>query len=58
MELQHDFDESGIAFPLPMQEPEKVDLLRQEVGLEPLSEATKRIQERQNAIMRNRETND
>lgn len=55
---QHDFDESGIAFPLPMQQPEKVDLLRQEVGLEPLSEATKCIQERQNAIMRNREPND
>jgi hypothetical protein len=40
-----------------MQEPEKVDLLRQEVGLDPLSEATKRIQERENAIRRNREMN-
>jgi hypothetical protein len=54
---QHDTDENGIAFPLPMKEPEKVDLLRQEVGLEPLSEATKRIQERQNTIRSNRETN-
>ncbi|MGA7145632.1 MAG: DUF6624 domain-containing protein [Desulfobacterales bacterium] len=43
---QHDFDENGTAFPLPIAEPDKVDILRQEMGLEPLSEATKRIQER------------
>jgi hypothetical protein len=52
---QHDIDENGIAFPLPMQEPERVDSLRQEVGLDPLSEATKRIQDKENAIRRNRE---
>jgi hypothetical protein len=51
---QHDIDENGIAFPLPMKDPEEVDLLRQEAGLEPLSEATKRIQERENAIRCNR----
>ena len=51
---QHNIDENGIAFPLPMQEPEKVDLLRQEVGLDPLSVATNRIQEREIAIRRNR----
>jgi len=54
---QHDTDENGIAFPLPIKEPEKVDILRQEVGLEPLSEATERIQGRQNAIRGNREKN-
>ena len=53
--IQHDIDENGIAFPLPMQEPEKVDSLRQEVGLDPLSEATKCIQDKENAIRRNRE---
>jgi len=54
---QHDIDENGIAFPLPMQEPENVDVLRQEVGLDTLSEATKRIQERENALRRNRSFN-
>ena len=54
---QHDIDENGLAYPLPIQEPEKVEALRKEVGLEPLSEATNRIQERQNATRRNRETN-
>ena len=53
---QHDTDKNGVTFPLPIQEPEKVDLLRRGIGLEPLSEATKRIQERQNATRRNRET--
>ena len=48
---QHDFDENGIAFPLPIAEPDKVDLLRREVGLEPLSEATKRIQDRYRPVI-------
>lgn len=51
---QHDFDENGTAFPLPIAEPEKVDILRQEMGLEPLCEATKRIQERYRAVVKNR----
>lgn len=43
---QHDFDENGIAYPLPIREPDKVEQLRREIGLEPLSEATQRIQAR------------
>jgi hypothetical protein len=53
---QHDIDENGVVLPLLIKDPEKVELLRQEIGLEPLLEATKRIQERQNAIRSNRET--
>lgn len=52
---QHDFAENGIAFPLPIAEPDKVDTLRREIGLEPLSEATKRIQERYRPVITNRE---
>ncbi|RFA26587.1 hypothetical protein CAI21_16620 [Alkalilimnicola ehrlichii] len=48
---QHDFDENGIAFPLPIAEPGKVDLLRRDIGLEPLSEATKRIQDRYRPVI-------
>lgn len=42
---QHDFDEMGRAFPLPIAEPDRVDALRESVGLGPLYEATQRIQE-------------
>lgn len=42
---QHDFDEYGVAHPLPIAEPDKVDMLRKDMGMGPLSEATKRIQE-------------
>lgn len=42
---QHDFDDNGIAFPLPITDPDKVDTLREAVGLGPLAEATARIQE-------------
>lgn len=42
---QHDFDENGLAHPLPIAEPDKVDVLREEMGLGPLAHATKRIQE-------------
>jgi hypothetical protein len=52
---QHDFDENGTAFPLPIAEPHKVDVLRQEMGLEPLAEATKRIQERYRPAANNQE---
>lgn len=45
---QHDIDGNGMAYPFPTAEPERVDALRTEVGLEPLREATKRIQERHN----------
>jgi len=41
---QHDFDEKGRAYPLPIAEPDKVDKLRESLGLGPLSEATERIQ--------------
>ncbi len=54
---QHDIDENGTAYPLPIEEPEMVETLRKEVGLEPLSEATKRIQERHNTIVANRGKN-
>jgi hypothetical protein len=52
---QHDIDNNGKAFPLPIKNPENVDALRKEMGLEPLSEATKRIQERHNTIISNHE---
>jgi len=51
---QHDIDENGVAHPLPMEDPQRVDILRKELGLEPLSAATRRIQERHNATMANR----
>jgi hypothetical protein len=54
---QHDIGENGIAYPLPIKEPEKVETLRKEVGLEPLSDATRRIQERYNITMANRREN-
>ena len=54
---QHDVDRNGAAFPLPMENPIEVDNLRREMGLGILAEATKRIQERENAVRRNREAN-
>lgn len=51
---QHDVDEHGIAFPLPIEKPSEVDCLRREMGLGTLTEATSRIQERVNTIRRNR----
>ena len=54
---QHDVDENGTAFPLPMENPAEVDNLRREMGLEALAEATTRIQERVNTIRRNRKAN-
>lgn len=54
---QHDIDENGVAYPLPMEDPQRVDILRKELGLEPLSEATQRIQERHNATIANRSKN-
>jgi hypothetical protein len=54
---QHDVDENGIAHPLPIEDLEKVETLRKEVGLEPLSDATRRIQERHNITVANRREN-
>lgn len=54
---QHDIDANGVAYPLPINEPEKVDTLRNDIGLEPLSDATRRIQERYNRTLANRENN-
>lgn len=55
---QHDIDENGIAFPLPIENSDIVDSLRESVGLGPLSEATDKIQERHNQTMKNRNAND
>lgn len=55
---QHDIDESGIAFPLPIENPDIVDSLRESVGLGSLSEATDKIQERHNLTVKNRNSND
>jgi len=52
---QHDIDENGVAYPLPIENPEKVEELRKEIGLESLPEATRRIQERHNTTVSNRE---
>lgn len=52
---QHDVDENGTAFPLPIENPSEVDYLRMEMGLGTLAEATSRIQEMANTIRRNRE---
>ncbi len=52
---QHDIDANGIAYPLTIEKPEKVEALRKELGIEPLSVATKRIQERYNTSLSNRE---
>ena len=51
---QHDIDEAGMAYPLPIAEPEKVEALRKEVGLGSLSDATRRIQDRHNTTVANR----
>lgn len=52
---QHDVDEHGIAFSLPMENPEDVDNVRREMGLGTLAEAKSRIQEMADTIRRNRE---
>jgi hypothetical protein len=54
---QHDVDENCIAFPFPIENPGEVDMLRREMGLDTLAEATTRIQERANVIRHNREAN-
>lgn len=54
---QHDIDENDIAYPLPIENPDNVNYLRREVGLDELSEATRRIQERHNTTMGNRKNN-
>ncbi|SCZ58495.1 DUF6624 domain-containing protein [Thiohalomonas denitrificans] len=52
---QHDFDENGVAYPLPMADPGKVDKLREEMGMGPLAQATKRIQEAYQPMIKNRD---
>ena len=54
---QHDIDKNGNAYPLPIEKPEQVEALRKEVGLEPLIEATMRIQKRHNETTANRKNN-
>ena len=52
--IQHDINKNGKEFPLPIKTLENVDALRKGMGLEPLAEATRRIQERHNTIISNR----
>ena len=40
---QHDWDESGLISPLPIEDPGNVDTRRAAVGLEPLIENTRRL---------------
>ena len=54
---QHDIDENGTAYPLPIEDPKKVEKLRKELGLDSLSDATRRIQERHNTTLGNRGEN-
>jgi len=54
---QHAIDENGSAYPLSIENPAKVESLRKELGLEPLSEATQRIQERYDTATANRAKN-
>ena len=51
---QHDTDANGIVSPLAIKEPERVAELRKEIGLEPLTEVTKQLQERHDEIINNR----
>lgn len=48
---QHDVDGNGKAYPLPVQDPGRVDRLREAMGLEPLAEATRSIQERHDKVL-------
>lgn len=50
---QFDIDEDGKVFPMPIKDPDNVDILRQKVGLESLLERTKFMQERQDIIRKN-----
>jgi hypothetical protein len=54
---QHDIDSNDVAFPMPIEEPNRVEELRKEIGLEPLSDATKRIQEQHDLTMINQSKN-
>lgn len=51
---QHNVDENGTVFPLPIENPAEIDDLRMEMGLGTLAEATRRLQERENTIRSNR----
>lgn len=54
---QHEIDDDGVAFPLPIEDSDKVASLRKALDMEPLHEATKRIQERYDATAANRMKN-
>ncbi|MCP4265519.1 MAG: hypothetical protein GY777_08080 [Candidatus Brocadiaceae bacterium] len=54
---QHDIDKNGVAYRLPIEDPEKVDDLRKSIGLDPLPEVTKAIQEKHDLTESNREDN-
>eukprot|EP00914_Ancora_sagittata_P021784 GHVO01043289.1.p2 GENE.GHVO01043289.1~~GHVO01043289.1.p2 ORF type:complete len:104 (-),score=0.73 GHVO01043289.1:623-913(-) len=54
---QHDIDCNGVAYPMPIDDMNKVEYLREKMGLEPLSEATKRIQKQHDLTMKNRNKN-
>ena len=55
---QHDIDEKGRLFPMPIDDSKNVNTRRQEVGLEPLEERTKILQEREDQIRKNRNKED
>jgi len=42
---QHDVDENGVAVPMPIRDPGRVDWLRKGLGMEPLADATKKIEQ-------------
>lgn len=50
---QHDVDENGRMYPLPIADPADVDRRREAVGLEPLAERTRLLQEDHDRIRRN-----
>lgn len=51
---QHDVDANGVTVPMPIDDPRAVDARRAQLGLEPLAQATARLQQRENEIRRNR----
>ncbi|MDR3631062.1 MAG: hypothetical protein P4L42_12080 [Desulfocapsaceae bacterium] len=48
---QHIDDKDGVVKPYKIQDPEKVDEFRKELGIEPLVERTALLQERQNRLL-------
>jgi hypothetical protein len=50
---QHEVDENGKLYPLPIEDPVNVDHRRKEVGFEPLAERTQFLQEDYDRIQQN-----